>query len=306
MIGINSVAILDKKGKSLVMRNYRKENLNSFLDTFNQKLLENDSETSPPIISVGNFHFFHIRHENIKILALSSGDSNAIMIFAFLESLKQLLQECFVNLEADSVRENTILIYELLDEVMDNGYPQITDFKLLKKYITTTANVLKESKSRRKKKETEIAQAMTSSIPWRTGAYKYSKNEAYLDVIERINMVISASGQVLKSEVEGVLHMRCRLSGMPELILGLNDKKFFDLNQETNSTSRKTVDIQDIKFHNCVRLARFENDRTISFIPPDGEFDLVNYRMECPFKALFTLEIHHENTSERRFHFHFG
>jgi len=29
----------------------------------------------------------------------------------------------------------------------------------------------------------------------------------------------------------------------------------------------------------CVRLARFENDRTISFIPPDGEFDLMTYRL---------------------------
>ncbi len=28
------------------------------------------------------------------------------------------------------------------------------------------------------------------------------------------------------------------------------------------------------QFYQCVRLARLENDRTISFIPPDGEFDL--------------------------------
>jgi len=30
-----------------------------------------------------------------------------------------------------------------------------------------------------------------------------------------------------------------------------------------------------IKFHQCVRLASFERDRTISFIPPDGAFDLM-------------------------------
>ena len=38
---------------------------------------------------------------------------------------------------------------------------------------------------------------------------------------------------------------------------------------------QKAVDLEDIKFHQCVRLARFENDRTISFIPPDGAFDLM-------------------------------
>ena len=45
------------------------------------------------------------------------------------------------------------------------------------------------------------------------------------------------------------------------------------------SRSSKAVDLEDMKFHQCVRLARFENDRTISFIPPDGHFDLMNYRL---------------------------
>ena len=34
-----------------------------------------------------------------------------------------------------------------------------------------------------------------------------------------------------------------------------------------------------MKFHQCVRLSRFENDRTISFIPPDGDFELMSYRL---------------------------
>ena len=41
------------------------------------------------------------------------------------------------------------------------------------------------------------------------------------------------------------------------------------------SGKNKAVEMEDIKFHQCVRLARFENDRTISFIPPDGAFDLM-------------------------------
>lgn len=41
----------------------------------------------------------------------------------------------------------------------------------------------------------------------------------------------------------------------------------------------KTVVMEDVKFHQCVRLSRFENDRTISFIPPDGESELMSYRI---------------------------
>lgn len=39
-----------------------------------------------------------------------------------------------------------------------------------------------------------------------------------------------------------------------------------------SGTKGKTVDLEDIKFHQCVKLNRFESDRTISFIPPDGAF----------------------------------
>lgn len=65
----------------------------------------------------------------------------------------------------------------------------------MKKYMLSTAKLGKaKSNSSRIKKEKEIVEGMTSSIPWRTGTYKYSKNEAYIDVIEKINMVISGTG----------------------------------------------------------------------------------------------------------------
>lgn len=48
----------------------------------------------------------------------------------------------------------------------------------------------------------------------------------------------------------------------------------------------KSVEMEDIKFHQCVRLARFENDRTISFIPPDGNFDLMCASMSNSFSCL--------------------
>jgi AP-1 complex subunit mu len=33
-------------------------------------------------------------------------------------------------------------------------------------------------------------------------------------------------------------------------------------------------------------LARFENDRTISFIPPDGAFDLMTYRLSTQVRSV--------------------
>ena len=47
---------------------------------------------------------------------------------------------------------------------------------------------------------------------------------------------------------------------------------------ETGSRHGRAIEMEDVSFHQCVRLSRFENDRTISFIPPDGEFELMTYR----------------------------
>ena len=65
----------------------------------------------------------------------------------------------------------------------------------------------------------------------------------------------------------------------------------FELFSFTGSKS-KAVELEDVKFHQCVRLSRFENDRTISFIPPDGEFELMSYRLNTHVRLL-TLSILH-------------
>ncbi|KAJ8604742.1 hypothetical protein MRB53_041691 [Persea americana] len=72
---------------------------------------------------------------------------------------------------------------------------------------------------------------------------------------------------------------------MPELRLGLNDKAMFEATGR--NTRGKAIEMEDVKFHQCVRLSRFETDRTISFIPPDGEFELMSYRLNTQAKAQF-------------------
>ena len=60
------------------------------------------------------------------------------------------------------------------------------------------------------------------------------------------------------------------------------------------------VEMDDIRFHQCVRLARFETDRTISFIPPDGEFELMSYRLDTQVRPLIWVECHQDIKSHSR------
>jgi len=56
---------------------------------------------------------------------------------------------------------------------------------------------------------------------------RHSSVQVFLDVIESVNLLVSANGNVLRSEIVGSVKMRVFLTGMPELRLGLNDKVLF-------------------------------------------------------------------------------
>lgn len=71
------------------------------------------------------------------MLALSKRNSNAAEIILFLHRLTQVLVEYFKELEEESIRDNFVIIYELMDEMMDFGYPQTTESKILQECVPT-------------------------------------------------------------------------------------------------------------------------------------------------------------------------
>ena len=79
--------------------------------------------------------------------------------------------------------------------------------------------------------------------------------------------------------------MKTNLSGMPNVSLGLNDKVLYDIKGKNSYNT--TVEIDDLKFHKCVDLNKFESDRSIDFVPPDGEIELMSYRLDLTVILLF-------------------
>lgn len=212
-------------------------------------------------------------------------NSNVALILTFLYRLADVFKDYFGTLEEESIRDNFVVIYELLDETMDHGLPQSLDSTILRSFITQDANRMSDDS------KSKPPVALTNAVSWRAEGIKHKKNEIFLDVVEKLNLLVAANGTVLHSEINGAIKMKSFLSGMPELKLGLNDKLMFEATGRQNQTrTGKAVELEDIKFHQCVRLARFENDRTISFIPPDGEFDLMTYRLNTHVKPLIWVE----------------
>lgn len=268
----SAIYVLDVKGKVLISRNYRGDLMDmAIIDKFMPLLMEKEEEgLITPILQTSECTFAYIKTNNLYIVSTTPRNKNVniALVFVFLHKIAQVFIEYFKELEEESIRDNFIIIYELLDELLDFGYPQTTDSKILQEYITQEGHKLEI--------QPRIPMAVTNAVSWRSEGIKYRKNEVFLDVIESVNLLANANGNVLRSEIVGAIKMRVYLSGMPELRLGLNDKVLFE---STGRGKSKSVELEDVKFHQCVRLSRFENDRTISFIPPDGEFELMSYRL---------------------------
>ena len=104
-----------------------------------------------PLIKTDECTFAYIKHSNLYVVATTRKNSNIAMLFTLLHKICAVMQEYFkevgfplskvcmttmCQVEEESIRDNFVICYELLDELIDFGYPQTTDAKILQEYIT--------------------------------------------------------------------------------------------------------------------------------------------------------------------------
>lgn len=259
----------------------------SVADKFSKHISEDEEASLTPIITDDGVTFIYIKHTNLYVMAMTKTNANAMVTLNFLHRMVEVLEEYFSELNEESIRDNFVITYELFDEMMDFGYPQSTEAKILKDVIMV---------QERHKFVAQAPEALTNAVSWRSKDITHKKNEIFLDVVEKLNLLVASNGTILRSEIVGALKMKSFLSGMPELKLGLNDK----IVMESRGRGGKSVEMEDIRFHQCVQLSRFETDRTISFIPPDGEFDLMVYRLNTQVRPLIWIEAQVNQHSKSR------
>lgn len=276
---LSAFFIFNQKGEVLISRLYRTDFKRSIADVFRIQVVSN-SDVRSPIITLGSTSFFHVRINNLYVVAVTKTNANAALIFEFCYRFINICKSYFGKIDEESIKNNFALVYELIDEICDFGYPQNSEIDTLKSYITTESVL---SQGLPADESSKITSQATGAISWRRADVKYKKNEAFVDVIETVNLSMSAKGNVLRAEVDGHIMMRAYLSGTPECKFGLNDKIVIDKSQGTGGGG-DAVELDDCRFHQCVRLNEFDATRMISFIPPDGEFELMKYRSTSNIK----------------------
>ena len=266
---------MNAKGDLLISRVYRDDVVKGVASQFRQYIMSEKSVV--PVKIVGQTVFYHIRVNSLYIVALTRNNNNAAVVFEVLHKIVEVFQAYFNKLDEETIKSQYVLIYELLDEILDFGYPQFCTKDELQSLITF-------GKAKQIQRGNIQIQA-TGQIPWRSPDIFYKKNQLFLDVIESVNLTVSAKGTILANDVVGVIKMRSQLSGMPDCSLGMNDKALL----LGDATQKKSIQLADVIFHQCVRLTRFDQDRSINFIPPDGDFDLMKYRTTDNISQQFRL-----------------
>lgn len=202
-----------------------------------------------------------------------------MIVFEYLHKLVALCSSYVgVRLHEEAVKRNFMLIYELLDETMDYGFPQTSDLSDLKMQITSESVRAVEGVKTEPGPVSQSAGPPMIQRAWRRSDIKHRKNRCFVDVVETLHFLVSPQGQVLRADVDGKVLVRALLSGVPECSMGLNADLSSLPNDQGPSPIGK-VQLVDCTLHPCVSLGRLGGEPCLCFVPPDGEFELMRYRV---------------------------
>lgn len=267
-------------GNVIIYHTYRNDvDKETVLDVFRSRVLLENNSKRPPVFVEGGWTYTYISEHNVYLLMVSAINCLPLMQLEFLRHCVRTWSSYFLHVTEKTIRDNFVIIYELLDEMGDFGYPQLTEEKLLKSFITQEG-VLSFFVAKHDALATKIPEAVTKKelYPWRPRdkVYKYKKNEIFLDIVEKISTTIDRDGSVLSHEVTGVVNARSYLSGMPvmELLMKNNIPSSSGYRYSSNDAF---LNMEGIQFHECVELTTFQEKQKIRCVPPDGSFTLCNY-----------------------------
>eukprot|EP01033_Poteriospumella_lacustris_P007365 gene7365-5302_t len=263
---IQSFFLISNTGEVLIEKHWRGITPRSICDFFWDEVNKCDQKHEmAPIVATSKYYLVSIYRDDMFLLATTTRETAPLTIIEFLHRVFEILEEYFGSVEEDTIKDNFSTVYQLLEEMMDYGYPLTTEPNALKAMIKPPSVISRITAATMGGSNVSdvLPDGTISNMPWRKTGVKYAQNEIYLDIIEEIDAIVDKNGSIISSEVSGIIAGNSRLSGVPDLSLTFVDPEVID----------------DCSFHPCVRYNRFEREKVVSFVPPDGTFELMRYRV---------------------------
>ncbi|CUA76835.1 AP-1 complex subunit mu [Rhizoctonia solani] len=269
---MDGLIILDKNNRPIIQTAFRTLPPSYpllHIDAFTSAIEKNGSAIDPVLyVDSGESSVCcHRSAGGLHILCPMRGDVDPLFVFSFLEVVVQILQEYLGELSIASLKDNFDVVYQLLEEMLDEGYPLTTESNALRDIVIPPSLLNKILAVTGVSGLSTAAPAPFSSpIPWRKAGLRYNNNEIYFDIIEELEATVSRTGNIVASNVWGRVVCKSGLSGTPDLSFSLSNSKA----------------LHDYSFHPCVRLQKFLQTKQLSFVPPDGNFTLLTYQLPVP------------------------
>ncbi|XP_035934660.1 AP-4 complex subunit mu-1 isoform X1 [Halichoerus grypus] len=209
--------------------------------------------------------------------------------------LATLLGDYCGSLSEGTISRNVALVYELLDEVLDYGYVQTTSMEMLRNFIQTEAVVSKPFslfdlssvgltvalgafQFGAETQQSKVAPSSAASRPILTSRSDQSqKNEVFLDVVERLSVLIASNGSLLKVDVQGEIRLKSFLPSGSEMRIGLTEE--FCVGKSELRGYGPGIRVDEVSFHSSVLLEEFESHRILRLQPPQGELTVMRYQL---------------------------
>ncbi|XP_065052428.1 uncharacterized protein LOC135681755 [Rhopilema esculentum] len=284
--------ILSSRGDTLVFRDYRRDIVKGSAEIFFQKLNASNKDEANPVFTVEGTHFIFVKKYGLYFVAATKTTNvSPTYVVELLNRIASICKDYCGVLNEESIRWNFTLIYEILDEVLDFGYPQITSTEQLKSFVFHDVHMVKDSEGASKQatgsnlfgsdKLTLPSNASNVSVH-STTKKGGRKNEVFIDVLERLTVLFAADGNLIRSEIDGCIQVKSFLAGNPEIRIGLNEDIVFG-HPGAVAGSHRSIVFDDYSLHEKVDADMLEKNRQLNIDPPDGEFNAMSYRITGNF-----------------------
>eukprot|EP00388_Colpodella_angusta_P003886 GDKJ01013351.1.p1 GENE.GDKJ01013351.1~~GDKJ01013351.1.p1 ORF type:complete len:472 (+),score=94.82 GDKJ01013351.1:41-1456(+) len=296
--------VLSPRGDSIILRDFRGDLPKGTPDNF-FRTVKFWTGDAPPAFNIDGLSFMFIKKNGLYFVAATTQNMSPALGIELLNRITKLIKDFLGVLNEDVIRKNFVLVYEILDEVLDYGYPQITATEFLKSCIHNEAVPDTIPEILANKGLAGLSEAVgnigiggikLSTLTNIGGAPKTvastavqrpvgpssgnqsDKNEIFADIIERLTIVMSSSGTILNSSIDGSIQLKSYLAGQPQIRLGLNED--LQIGRDSSRNNYGQVILDDCNFHECVDLKDFDSSRCLIFNAPEGEFSAMNYRIQ--------------------------
>eukprot|EP00966_Prymnesium_polylepis_P139480 3223084-Prymnesium_polylepis.3 len=135
---ISQLFILAPNGHTIVHKDYRGEVPKDAPETFLRKVVEKTLDGAP-IFQVDGVNYMCVRKNGLFFLCTTVYNVSPAFVIELLTQLTKVCKDYIGVLTEESLRKNFTLIYELVDEIIDFGYPQSASTAELQAFVFNEA-----------------------------------------------------------------------------------------------------------------------------------------------------------------------